>query len=252
MPIRINLLAEAQAAEEMRRKDPVKRAILAGVGCVIAMAAVSLFIQSQVIAINLQSNKLAKDINGITNNYSIVMLDKDRLELVRRNTRGLDILASERFLNGNLLNALQKVYVDNVQLVHVRTAHSYEQTEEIRVKTNIVKITKYASSAEKIIVVVEARDSSANPGDQVAKFKETLGGTDYFKTLLGTNNVMRLANLSPPQLNPESGRQIVQFTLESTVPEKVRMDIASPTRYGTPASATKGAVKKAASDAVDL
>jgi len=30
MPIRINLLAEAQAAEEMRRKDPVKRAIWIG------------------------------------------------------------------------------------------------------------------------------------------------------------------------------------------------------------------------------
>ena len=30
MPIRINLLAEAQAAEEMRRKDPVKRAVWIG------------------------------------------------------------------------------------------------------------------------------------------------------------------------------------------------------------------------------
>lgn len=30
MPIRINLLAEAQAAEEMRRKDPVKRSIWIG------------------------------------------------------------------------------------------------------------------------------------------------------------------------------------------------------------------------------
>ncbi len=31
MPIRLNLLAEAQAAEEMRRRDPVKRALwLAG------------------------------------------------------------------------------------------------------------------------------------------------------------------------------------------------------------------------------
>ena len=30
MPIRINLLAEAQAAEEMRRKDPVKRSIWVG------------------------------------------------------------------------------------------------------------------------------------------------------------------------------------------------------------------------------
>ena len=31
MPIRINLLAEAQELEEMRRRDPVKRAIWAAV-----------------------------------------------------------------------------------------------------------------------------------------------------------------------------------------------------------------------------
>lgn len=30
MPIRLNLLAEAQAMEEMRRRDPVKRAIWVG------------------------------------------------------------------------------------------------------------------------------------------------------------------------------------------------------------------------------
>ena len=30
MPIRINLLAEAQAAEELRRKNPVKRGIWIG------------------------------------------------------------------------------------------------------------------------------------------------------------------------------------------------------------------------------
>src|SRR5580765_5785017 len=37
MPIRLNLLAEAQAAAEMRRRDPVKRAIMASV-VLIALA----------------------------------------------------------------------------------------------------------------------------------------------------------------------------------------------------------------------
>ena len=252
MPIRINLLAEAQAAEELRRKDPVKRAILAGVGCIIAMVASSLFIQSQVLAINHQSGGLATRIKGITNEYSAAMVESDRLRRVRLNSRGLDLLASERFLNGTLLNALQKVHVDNVQMVHLRTAHSYEITEEIRPKTNVVAITKYASSSEKIAVIVEARDSSPNPGDQVAKFKETLGRTDYFSSLLGTNNEMRLVNLSPPMPNPESGRQVVQFTMESTVPEKVRMDIVSPNRYGTAQQAGKAPAKRVSSDSLDL
>ena len=35
MPIHINLLAEAQAAEELRRHDPVKRAIFIGISLVV-------------------------------------------------------------------------------------------------------------------------------------------------------------------------------------------------------------------------
>ena len=35
MPIHINLLAEAQAAEELRRRDPVKRALFIGVSLVV-------------------------------------------------------------------------------------------------------------------------------------------------------------------------------------------------------------------------
>ena len=38
MPIRLNLLAEAQALEESRRRDPVKRAVWAGVFLVLALA----------------------------------------------------------------------------------------------------------------------------------------------------------------------------------------------------------------------
>ena len=37
MPIRINLLAEQQAAEEERRRDPVKRGIYAGVALLVLM-----------------------------------------------------------------------------------------------------------------------------------------------------------------------------------------------------------------------
>ena len=37
MPIRINLLAEEQAAEEMRRRDPIKRALFAGAALAVLM-----------------------------------------------------------------------------------------------------------------------------------------------------------------------------------------------------------------------
>src|SRR5687767_9933303 len=37
MPIRINLLAEQQSADEMRRRDPVKRVLYVGVALVLLM-----------------------------------------------------------------------------------------------------------------------------------------------------------------------------------------------------------------------
>src|SRR5262252_6231225 len=114
MPIRLNLLAEAQAAEELRRKDPVKRAIMFGVGCVAIMVGVSLVFVSQIASANRTAEGVASRIAFITNQYSAVMASQLRLHQVNLNIRGLDIFASERFLNGNLLNALQKVSADNV------------------------------------------------------------------------------------------------------------------------------------------
>lgn len=232
MPIRINLLAEAQAAEELRRKDPVKRAIIMGAGCVVIMAVASLALQSQVIGANREAKSFTDRIGTITNEYSVVMENSARLAEVNLNIRGLDILASERFLYGTFLNAIQKVYVDNVQLIHLRTEQNYSMTEEVRDK-NTKKLTKPGTASERITIIVEARDVGPNPGDQVNKFKEALAQNAYFQSLIGDADEIRLVNLSPPQQASDLDRPVVQFTLESKPPEKVRMDIASPSRYGS-------------------
>jgi len=246
MPIRINLLAEAQAAEELRRKDPVKRAIILGVACVVAMVAVSVFIQLQVMNTNRKAEQFSKQIAAITNDYVEVKLDQDRAEQLNSNIRGLDILASERFLNGTLLNALQKVYVDNIQVIQVRAEENYTYTDEVKSKPTAgtpgaPKVTKPATSAEKIILIIEARDTSASPGEQVTKYKDALSKNGYFQKLIGTNNQLRLVNRSPPQMMPDSGKLGVQFTLEAQLPEKVRTEISSPGRRTTSTSAASAA-----------
>lgn len=249
MPIRINLLAEAQAAEELRRKDPVKRAIILGVACAAVMVAVSIFIQLQVMNTNRKADQYSKQIAAITNDYVEVKMDQDKAEQLNSNIRGLDILASERFLNGTLLNALQKVYVDNIQVIQVRAEENYTYTEEVKGKASAgtpgqPKVTKPATSAERIILIIEARDTSTSPGEQVTKYKDALGKNNYFQKLIGTNNQMRLVNRSPPQLMPDSGKLGVQFTLEAQLPEKVRTEISLPGRR--PSSTSTASVAKAA------
>jgi len=253
MPIRINLLAEAQLAEELRRKDPVKRTIMLGGAFAVIMACVSLVIQSQVMATNRYADGLTQKLQAYTNEFSVVMEDKKRLELFRLNRRGLDILASERFLYGTFLNALQGATVDGVQMVHIRTDHAYSTIDESRSKpagTSLgsTKVLKPASASEKLVIILEARDISSNPGEQVTAFKERLSKTDFFKTLVGTNDQMRLVNRSVPTVQPDTGRLGVQFTLEARVPEKVRLGISSPVRYGVPGTQKMDSPKASAEE----
>lgn len=249
MPIRINLLAEAQAAEELRRKDPVKRAIMMGVLCVVVILLISVFLQTQIMSTKGTDKTYASKIAAVTNDYAEVVHDSDHLKQVNLHKRGLDILSSERLLYGTLLNALQKIYVDGVQMIHVRTEHAYELVEPAADKKDSKdpkKPAKPATATERITIILEARDSSANPGDKVDEFKQAVGQNAYFATLLGKATELRLANLSAPQPSSDTGRLAVQFSLEARPPEKTRLGITSSARYAVPAAAKSAPAKKPA------
>jgi len=239
MPIRLNLLAEAQAAEELRRKDPVKRAMMLGAACVVLMALASLLLQSQILSTNHEDKSYITRIGAITNDYSEVVKDNERLKRAMLHRRGLDILSSERILYGNMLNALQKVYVDDVQLLHVRTEHTFEQFEPVVDKKDASKPSKAATATERILIVLEARDSSRNPGDKVSEFKQAVNGNTYFASMLGENSNLVLANMSAPQPIGGAGALAVQFSLQARLPEKIRLGISSAARYAAPSAPAK-------------
>jgi hypothetical protein len=74
---------------------------------------------------------------------------------------------------------------------------------------------------EKIVVTLEARDHSGNPGDQVNKFKNAISQQPYFQAELDQTNGVRLTNLSPPQVGPDA-KPSVLFTLQCTYPNRTR------------------------------
>jgi hypothetical protein len=117
-------------------------------------------------------------------------------------------LVNARMLQGNLLNALQKVNADNVQLTGIHVDQSYSQS------------TKPPSVTEQIVVTLNARDYSPNPGDQVGKFKDALARQSYFQDMLDETNGIRLTDESAPQ--EDSGKTFVSFTLECHFPNKKR------------------------------
>lgn len=225
MPIRINLLAESQAAEELRRQDPVKRAIIIGV-CLVAIVAVwSVSLQFGVMAGNSRRVILQQGLDGITNEYQQVLNSEKKLGDVNAHLAALNRLSAERFLTAPLLNALTVSTVDGIQLTHFNTDHNVDFQPEIAASKEKGKVTagRPAAAVEHVKIYLSGRDTSPNPGsEQINKFKEVLAHTEYFAAQKITTNNILLKNLSPPQVDAESGKMFVLFSLECSYPDHAR------------------------------
>jgi len=224
MPIRLNLLAEAQALEDQRRRDPVKRAIWIGALLIALVLVWGSSLQLKALLANQALSKVGDQMKAITNEFSKVVDSQKKITDINHRLITLHSLATNRFLNGNLLNALQQAVVDDIQLSQVRVGQSYTLVEATKPNTNSIKAVpgRPATVTEQIILSLEGTDSSPSPGDEVTKFKELLAKHPYFQAILDRTNQLSLKSISAPQISPETGRAIVQFSLEAHLPPRTR------------------------------
>lgn len=224
MPIRLNLLAEAQYEEDLRRRDPVKRGIWLG-----AFLVALILIWAGVLYLKIhrhasQLSELEVRLALLDKSYKQITADEKRLGELNRNLADLQRLSTNRFLWGNLLNTLQKTTVPEVQLLSLRCEQVHAIIEGTKAKTNAetgkITIGKPGGAAEKIRLQFDGRDYSANPGDQVKKYKESLAGSEFFRKALGKTNEITLYAISPPSRESGLGRTVVNFSLEARLPEK--------------------------------
>lgn len=224
MPIRLNLLAEAQAAEELRRRDPVKRFSWAAVLIVLSMLVWSSSLQVKAFLVKSQLGQLESQMTSRTNEYQQVLAHQQKAAELHDKQVALNRLSQSRFLNGTLLNALQQATVEDVSLLRLRLALSYAATDEVKAHTNESRVLpgKPATATENIVLALDGSDSSPNPGDAINHYKQAVASQAYFVARLGKTNEVRLSKLSPLQLAPLSGKPSVNFTLECRYPEKTR------------------------------
>jgi hypothetical protein len=223
MPIHINLLAEAQAAEDLRRRDPVKRATFLGATLVMLMLFWGVMGQ---INLSLATSTLTGVQSQITANnpaYTNVMANFNKIAIAKNKLDSLQKLQASRFLQGNLLDALQRVTVGGVQLTRVRIVQSYFLTPGTDPQTGINGVipARPGTSRERIVLALDARDSSASPGDQVNNFKQAIAGQPYFKTMLDKTNSVELVGLPSLQTGPD-GKPSAFFTVECHFPDQTR------------------------------
>jgi len=224
MPIKVNLLAEALAEEDLRRRDPVKRAIFVGA----FLVALSLVWFSSILLVHVVESQQLSSVQGQiqlrTNDYSSVQIKLKKIAEAQKKLDALQKLSDSRFLQGTLMNAFQQLYVPNVELTRLRVVQTYNNTAGTAAVTNLYGVTpgRPPGATEHILVGLDAKDFSANPGDQVNRFQDVLGAQDYFKSNLNATNGVRLANLSAPQSSIDNTKPYVLFTVECRFPDKTR------------------------------
>ena len=224
MPIRLNLLAEAQAAEEQRRRDPVKRAIWIAALLIALMLGWASSLQFKAFWAKKELSKVVSRMSACTNEYRKVIDEKAKIADINRRLVALHSLATNRFLNGNLMNALQQTVMDDIQLSILKVEQNYTLVEATKPRTNNTAVIpgKPATTTERIVITLEGADSSPSAGEQVTKFKELLSKHAYFQSILSQTNQVSLKSLSAPTPQPETGRMMVLFSLESRLPPKTR------------------------------
>lgn len=224
MPIRINLLAEAQAAEELRRKDPVKRAVYFAVFFVFLVGLWASTLQFKIMAAKGELNALNTKWRSIEKGYQSAV-DSQRATIeTEAKLASLAQLTTNRFLWGTVLDAFQRTLdgVEDVQVGHLRTEQSYYVTEGTPARTNGSQVIpgRPPGATERVRITVDATDYTA--GGRVEKYKQAIVAAPYFKdNLLKTNGVL-LTQRSAPSLAKTGGVYIVTFTLQCDFPEKTR------------------------------
>lgn len=138
MPIRINLLAEQQEAEEARRRDPIKRAIF--IACAIVAGTILLIIsfQFQVASTRSELEAVQLQLQETDTSAKEVRTDWQRINDANNRTDSLIRYATNRFFWAPAMDALQRTVVDGVRIMAIDGSQAYRTNSETRFKTNIV------------------------------------------------------------------------------------------------------------------
>jgi hypothetical protein len=221
MPLRLNLLAEAHDLEEMRRRDPVKRAISLAIFLVVAglLYTAMLHLESANAAAEIANFK--RSIQDLTARHKVALASKGKLNYARVRLDALTMLSTNRVLMGNLLNAFQHSAVDDVQLTHILVAQKYIYTAETKEWTNLLEHPPKlypkipATMTESLLLTLDAKGNEAKqPSVLESRLISALETCDYFNT--------RAIKFRMAKDEVLPGRSWFEFTLVCPFTDKIR------------------------------
>jgi len=125
MPIRINLLAEQQAAEEARRRDPIKRALVMGGVFIVFTLLWTLMTYMQVKARRMEFANEETKFKQLEDNSKAVRGVQADIGDFERRLVSLDRYSTNRVLWANMLDAMQHATIDQIRLKSISANQKY-------------------------------------------------------------------------------------------------------------------------------
>lgn len=223
MPIRINFLAEEQAAEDLRRRDPVKRNVMGAVAVVGLLALWAIYVLVMGIRDKAVLSGKQSEWEGMKAAVEAVEKDEKRIRDVEKNLIDLTRLATNRFMWGPVLDALQQTLPDNVMVTRLEGQQSYIVFVPPALTREQIKEgakPKPPSATEKISLRIKGIDVGERADRAYSLFLKNISTHPYFTKNLMPNGVV-FSQAPSPALDPD-GRQVVGFELECRYPEVVR------------------------------
>lgn len=232
MPIRINLLAEAQAEEEQRRKDPVKRIILGAVGLVIVVVAWTGTLVMQAMARESDLTATKQKLEQLKPRHEQIKRNDLLAVEARQKIERLHYYATNRFLWAPVLNALAQVstnsFATNITFNRLQADQQFVELPAIKAVTNstgqVLTPARPEGIAERNRVLVDARDYGQEADNNYMKFQNAVIEAPFFKSLLDPRTPAVLNNLTLGAADPlqPGSRPFRTFVMQFQFAEKFR------------------------------
>jgi hypothetical protein len=182
--IRINLLAEELAAEEMRRRDPAKRGMYAA-GALVGLVMVwAMLMQSKVMSSNSQLQQVQSEWDSLEKKDKLAKTNLLTAALVENKLDAIARLSTNRFLWTAPLNALQFCMVDGIEVLQVVGSQTYsnKSISVDPVTSKALPKPKVTSVTETATMTIRCNDLAADSEANHIKFMNLLAFTNaYFR-----------------------------------------------------------------------
>ena len=226
MPIRINLMAEAQALQEARRRDPVKLGLwIAGFFVAVTLLWIAK-VQMDIYFASGQLTRLNADWKSSEGKYNDVTNQEARIAMVEAKIEALDHLKTNRFLWGPVLDSLQQTVVDQIQVTRVWGQQSFEHEAPKSFGSGAtMKTVPGKANFEKVKLSITGKDYSPTT-EGYKKYEDALNHFDYFAKRMAGHDGFIIEGAPGPQVpdGPGSPKMYRIFTLTNQLPDIRRED----------------------------